>query len=301
MKWKKLGVLIKPDPALYWMASHAGPSFVDIVENRALVYLTGRDTNNVSRIGIVEISLEGEKHRVISISPKPVFDVGEMGSFDESGVSYPWLVKKDNRIYMYYVGWVAGGLTRFQNSTGLAISHDGGKTFQRASRAPILERTDAEPVSTGSCSVLFEKGRWKMYYTSFDKWEAHPESPRPFYNIKLALSEDGIHWIRKGEIIVNYKNAQEHIIGKPVILKDGELYRLWYSCRGSRYRIGYAESRDGIHFVRKDEEVGIDVSPSGWDSEMIEYAFVFDHKGNRYLIYNGNDFGKTGLGLAILV
>lgn len=301
MKWKKLGIFIKPDPAFYWMASHAGPSFVDVVEERVRVYLTGRDTNNVSRIGLVEISLEEEKHRILSISKEPIFDVGEMGTFDESGVSYPWLVKKDGLIYMYYVGWIAGGLTRFQNSTGLAISRNGGQSFQRASRAPILERTDAEPVSTGSCCVLFENGGWKMYYTSFDKWEAHPEKAKPSYNIKLAESGDGIKWTRKGHIIIDYKNAEEHIIGKPVILKDGNLYRLWYSCRGQNYRIGYAESEDGLHFQRKDEEVGIDVSPSGWDSEMIEYAFVFDTKGCRYMIYNGNDFGKTGLGLALLL
>jgi hypothetical protein len=33
---------------------------------------------------------------------------------------------------------------------------------------------------------------------------------------------------------------------------------------------------------------------------MIEYACVFDHSGDRYMIYNGNGFGKTGLGYARL-
>ena len=68
----------------------------------------------------------------------------------------------------------------------------------------------------------------------------------------------------------------------------------------STYRVRYAESSDGIHWVRKDEEVDLDVSDSGWDSEMICYPYIFDHKGNRYMLYNGNDFGKTGFGLAVL-
>ena len=75
---------------------------------------------------------------------------------------------------------------------------------------------------------------------------------------------------------------------------------MWYCSRGESYRIGYAESDDGIHWIRKDQDVGIDVSDSGWDSEMIEYPFVFDHEGDRYMLYNGNGYGKTGIGLAVL-
>ena len=46
--------------------------------------------------------------------------------------------------------------------------------------------------------------------------------------------------------------------------------------------------------------MGMDVSPNGWDSEMICYPYVFDHGRNRYMLYNGNGYGKTGFGLAVL-
>ena len=49
-----------------------------------------------------------------------------------------------------------------------------------------------------------------------------------------------------------------------------------------------------------DELVGLDVSPNGWDSEMICYPYVFDHGRNRYMLYNGNGYGKTGFGLSVL-
>jgi hypothetical protein len=75
---------------------------------------------------------------------------------------------------------------------------------------------------------------------------------------------------------------------------------MWFCARGQAYRIGYAESDDGVAWTRMDEAAGIDVSESGWDSDMIEYPFVFDHKGDRYLLYAGNGFGRTGFGLAIL-
>ena len=75
---------------------------------------------------------------------------------------------------------------------------------------------------------------------------------------------------------------------------------MWYSCRGSAYRIGYAESNDGLEWERKDEEAGIDVSQDGWDSEMIEYPCVFQHGGSWYMLYNGNGYGASGIGLAVL-
>ena len=32
--------------------------------------------------------------------------------------------------------------------------------------------------------------------------------------------------------------------------------------------------------------------------EMVEYPWVFDHDGTRSMPYNGNGYGRTGVGLA---
>jgi hypothetical protein len=32
---------------------------------------------------------------------------------------------------------------------------------------------------------------------------------------------------------------------------------------------------------------------------MICYPFVFDHAGSRFMLYNGNGYGKTGFGIAV--
>jgi hypothetical protein len=75
---------------------------------------------------------------------------------------------------------------------------------------------------------------------------------------------------------------------------------MWFSHRGEHYRIGYAESDDGIRWTRMDSEVGLTVSDSGWDSVGLCYPYVFDHKGTRFMLYNGNEYGKSGFGLAVL-
>jgi hypothetical protein len=57
---------------------------------------------------------------------------------------------------------------------------------------------------------------------------------------------------------------------------------------------------DGQDWDLALERTGIDVSPKGWDSEMICYPFVFNHAGSFYMLYNGNGFGATGFGLAVI-
>ena len=55
-----------------------------------------------------------------------------------------------------------------------------------------------------------------------------------------------------------------------------------------------------MSWERKDEAVGIDRSAEGWDSIMMCYPYVFQHNGRKYLFYNGNGFGESGLGYAIM-
>lgn len=63
--------------------------------------------------------------------------------------------------------------------------------------------------------------------------------------------------------------------------------------------MGYAESDDGMNWVRKDEEIGLDVSDQGWDDQAVCYAAVVDLGGQEYMFYNGNGFGETGFGVAV--
>jgi hypothetical protein len=147
-----------------------------------------------------------------------------------------------------------------------------------------------------------------MWYGSCTRWEISGDKVDPFYNIKYAESKNGIHWKREGFVCIDYKEADE-AIGHPCVFKDDGIYKMFYSYRkGSNfrsdrtrsYRIGYAESKDGVRWTRMDDNAGIDVSGEGWDSEMIAYACVYRYKSRAYMVYNGNGFGKSGFGYAVL-
>ena len=297
-RWKKVGRILSPSPNIWWMATHTGPSFaIQLRDSLYRLYITGRDSRNRSMIGIGEFNLQ-DPVATMQVEPDPVFTPGERGTFDENGVSYPWLVQSGNRYYMYYVGWMPTVLTPFQNQTGIAVSDLNGRNFVRASRASILPKSDFEPFGSGSVCVLKED-RWKMWYTNFEGWGVQ-DKPKHYYRIKYAESENGIDWRRDGRVCIDFQESSEYAICKPCVLHLNELYHMWYVFRGDQYRIGYADSPDGIQWQRKDYLAAITVSSDGWDSKAISYPHVFIHENKLYMLYCGNEYGKEGLGLAVL-
>jgi hypothetical protein len=297
MQWRKQGLILGPQPRLAWMQTHAMVPLADhIGGDRYRIYFSGRDRDNRSHIGYAEIGLD-RPERILTVSELPVLSPGELGCFDDSGVTPSWLVDHDGVKYLYYIGWQPRSRVRLGLMIGLALSHDGGVTFQRYSRAPLLPRTDHEPFAllTAPC-VLLDGGVWRMWYVSADLWQS-PDEPR--YNIKYAESADGINWRREGHVCIDYAAPEETALARPCVLKEDGIYRMWYSYKQGNYRIGYAESADGLTWQRLDADAGISAAASGWDSEMLEYAYVFDHRGTKYMLYNGNAYGRDGFGLAV--
>lgn len=299
MKWKKLGLVFCPSGETEWMQTHASVPFAEfLVDNVFRVYFTTRDAENRSCTAYVDIDIL-KPLSGLKVSKKPVLSNGLLGMFDDSGSMGCWLTKTNDLSYLYYQGWNLGVTVPFRNSIGVAISK-GGSSFERYAPGPILDRSMFEPHFTATPCVILDNDLWRMWYLSCTEWVLDGNTPKHKYHIKYAESNDGINWKRNGVVAIDYADDEEYAISRPSVIYDNGCWKMWYSYRGESYRIGYAESNDGINWDRLDGQVGIDVSKTGWDSEMIEYPFVFDHDGRRYMLYNGNGYGKTGFGLAVL-
>lgn len=298
-RWIKKGLIFSPAPTYAWLQTHAALPVADPAGDFDRVYFSSRDKLGRAQIGFFEVNFDYPE-AILRVSAEPVIGLGPLGAYDDGGVTTSWIVNHDGKKYHFYSGWSRGVSVPFYFYIGLAVSDNCGETYRRLSAAPILERNDVDPYLTASPCVLVEDGRWRMWYVSGTGWETINGRPRHRYHIKYAESIDGIHWRRDGVVCIDYTSPQEYAIARPCVLKADGIYQMWYSCRGESYRIGYAESVDGTKWTRKDNESGITVSDSGWDSEMVEYAYVFEHRGQNYMLYNGNDYGKTGIGLALL-
>lgn len=300
MKWEKIGKIIVPETSLFWNQSHAMLPNADLIEGDTFkIYYSGRDKQNQSHIGAVTINLY-EPHKILDITEVPLLSPGQLGCFDDNGVSPSCIINLSDRKLMYYIGWKPRCTTRMSVVAGLAQSFDAGKTYSRVSRAPILRRTDREPFGIMTAPwVINDGGLFRMWYVSGLEW-VHADLPR--YNIKYAESKDGINWTQDAIVAIDNRSDQETSLARPCVYKDGKIYKMWYSYKfgGAEYVMGYAESPDGLIWTRMDDQVGISKSASGWDSEMIEYGSVFVHREKKYMLFNGNGYGTSGAGLAVL-
>jgi hypothetical protein len=136
-----------------------------------------------------------------------------------------------------------------------------------------------------------------MWYVTATGW-TRGEQPRHHYHIKYAESADGIHWMRSGHVCIDYADASEYAISRPCVVKDAGRYRMWFASRGERYTIGYAESRDGLTWTRRDDGRGLMPGGGEWEAEMVAYPWIVDDNGRRLMFYNGNGYGRTGIGAA---
>jgi hypothetical protein len=308
VKWTKQGLIYAPHGKYAWNRTHAQLPIVDPSgEARWRVYFATRDSEGRSNIGFIEVEA-GKPENILYEHDRPVLDFGPLGAFDESGLMPVALVNHAGRKFLYYAGWSLKKTVPYENSIGLAVSADGGKTFKKYASGPLFGICPEDPYFTGTVNVLIEDGCWRAWYQSCTGWQIIDGQPEPFYHLKYAESPDGISWKRDGIVAIDYADDTEGGICGASVSKDADIYRMWYSYRKARnyrhnrkhsYRVGYAESFDGIKWSRHDAQAGIDVSETGWDSEMVAYPFVFRYGDRQYLFYNGNGFGRSGFGYAV--
>ena len=300
IKWKKKGLIVSPKNfKLKWWKSFAmDPCSFHLKGNIFRIFFCGRDKKNVSNIGYVDYDFS--KFKVVKISKQPVLRPGSLGSFDDNGVTASSALKIKSKIYLYYIGWKPKSTTRYSLMTGLAISKDSGKSFKRFSKAPILKLTDKEPYSILTAPYVLKKGnRWLMWYVSCNEWK---NENFPLYDIKFASSKDGLNWSQDGKVSIKLKKGERAVAIPFVFIQNKKFYMYYcYETKVGDYKIGYATSKNGIKWTRQDHLSGIKKSSKkgDWDYEMIAYPHIINHKNKKYMLYNGNSYGKEGFGLAV--
>ena len=303
MKWEKQGLIFNPEYIANQGLTCALMPIVELLDNEkdiVRVYYSPRDKDNKSQLYFFDCQITNPQN-IIQIGQSPVYTHGCYGAFDDCGVTPGSFSEVNGKKVYYYTGWSLTRTVPMNNSIGIALFNSESEQFERIGSGPIMTRTLQEPFSCASPFVLKEKSKYKMWYASMDEWRERENDYLHIYNLKYAESNDGVNWSRANQVVLDYADDTEYAFGRPFVLREDNKYKMWYAVRGEFYRIGYAESDDGVAWKRLDHLAGIDVSPSGWDSDMIEYPFIFDHKNQRYMFYNGNGYGKTGIGLAKLI
>jgi hypothetical protein len=301
MDWIKLGRVFGGEGQRPWMISHASQPFAERIEgNLYRIYFSTRDASNQCHVGWLEIDIT-HPGSILRLCETPLLAPGEAGRFDDSGAMMSSLVRHGDTRYLYYVGWSLRSSVPYHLAIGLATGPcDTGEPVVTKVPGPVLDRNPTDPLFCTSPSVLIENAHWRMWYVSGIGWPTVGGRVTPAYNLRYAESADGVEWRRTGLICLHLE-PKEVGFSRPCVLREGGSYAMWYSVRAQdgRYRLGFARSDDGLAWARHDEQASLAPSTDGWDSEMIAYPHVFAHGADRYMLYCGNGYGRTGFGLAV--
>ena len=301
--WSKLGLVYKSPLNGSWNDNSAlTPTPIRLNGDVIRVYASFRDKFGVGRIGYVDLS-SSNPTEVLGVSHSPVLDIGQPGSFDDNGMILGDVIWVGGKLYMYYVGFQLVKKVKFLAYTGLAISEDGGETFVRRGATPVMDRSDEGLFIRAIHTVRFEEGKFKAWYATGNGWQAINGKLFPQYEISYTESKDGLAFSDGQVVIENTKSNLEYRIGRPRVYKKGSQYEIYftYGTTDGSYFVGYADSKDGVTWNRDDSILGLSLSSKGWDSRHLCYPALFQtDDGIEYMIYNGNDMGLDGFGIAKL-
>lgn len=301
-KWRKLGLIYSPigTPRHTKLFSHAAnPLAIHIEDDVFRIFYSGRDQYNRSSVGAVDINIIERK--ILHEHFSPFFEYGPKESFYADGVSIGNCYEVNGVRYILFMGWQCHEGRHWRGDIGrLILQKD--LTLELDSEIPFMGSDHVDPISLSYPWVLKHADEeYSMWYGSTLSWDAGNEEM--LHVINYAVSKDGHNWEREG-LAIPYELGKAQAFSRPTVARNsfGD-YEMWFSYRsgnGEKYRIGNALSKDRKNWELLLDKTNIDLSLGGWDSDMIEYPFVFDHKDQRYMLYNGNDYGKTGFGLAIM-
>jgi hypothetical protein len=312
--WRKLGLVFDPSKieGRHWLKEFAQAPATLVFDDFVRVYFSCRPPADaqgryVSRSAWVDLD-RADLFKVRELAPEPILPLGGLGEFDEFGIYPVSVIREGSLVRAYYAGWTRCESVPFNTAIGGAISHDGGRSFEKLGNGPVLSYSPDEPFVLSGPKVRRFGGRYQLFYIAGRKWKPVDGRPEPVYKIRMATSEDGVHWIKGGRDLIESRIEEDEAQASPDVFFAHGKYHMFFCYRYSShfrgrthgYRIGYASSIDLLNWVRDDTRAGIDVSDEGWDSEMISYPHVFELDGRTYMAYLGNQVGRQGFGLAVL-
>ena len=299
--WKKLGRIFQNPGRHPKLATHASnPMALHLHGDLYRIYYNGRDAQNRSSIGAFDFDFSA--FNIMTRFDEPFLMPNEQASYCVDGISIGCSYVVGEKRYLLFMGWQCPPHGHWRGDIGrVEILRDG--SLGPLPSEPFFKPDNLVDLSSLSYPWVHQRAdkSYLMWYGSTHTWDAG--NLEMIHPIHCAHSTDGEIWQRQG-VSVPFVMSEAQAFSRPTIVKIEDAgYHMWYSFRsggGDKYKIGYAHSEDLEKWVRLDDQSGIKASNTGWDSEMLEYPFVFSHNDQIFMLYNGNEHGKSGIGLAEL-
>jgi len=214
---------------------------------------------------------------------KPVLGGGDLGTV------FDIFVLKDGNGYVMYSSW------RPKRSLAVSTSADGiNWSHPEIVLGPNPETEWEDDINRPS--VLFKDGIYHLWYTGQYKGKNSW--------IGYATSKDGKNFVRQsGKPVVSPTEPWEKVaVMCPHVIWDEKekIFKMWYS-GGEQYEpdaIGYATSKDGLHWDKRPQPVFIADPSKEWEQYKVTACQIIKRKNDYLMFYIGFrdiDFAQIGM------
>ncbi|GDX83329.1 hypothetical protein LBMAG42_51400 [Deltaproteobacteria bacterium] len=273
--WSGLGTIV-PSVARTddgWVMWYAGTSAVD--------YVVGAAT---SPDGVIWTEAPGNP----LLNPD-----GIEGSWLRYSTNSPMVIEHDGTWYVYYTGRMeeTGNL-----NIGLATGPD-PIHVEDVPVNPVFSWTPEEESWSGQAVAhpsvtINEDGWWEMWYST------------GYHKIGYAYSADGLSWSRycknpvfEGDMVNTWETNQ--VKANEVVLHNGWYMMTYTGGDTGAFRVGWAMSRDGLHWARSPEPaLTVPDEPGTWESNSVLSAPMVVVGDELWMWYSGTGIYGSAVGLA---
>ena len=263
------------------------------------IYFSSRDAAGRSQIGRATIA--ADLHGELTFEQAPLLAPGELGTFDDSGVT--------SRLHR----------RRRRGAQPLLLGLDARRDAFRSTSTSAARVSDGRRPDLRAC-LAGARPRAKRGRSVPDRLAVDPRRERPVADVvRLGHRMGGARRARRSTGTTSSTRSRTTVssggatdtsastiatktstrIARPWVVRDGDRYRMWFCSRGDRLPPGLrGVGRRGHLGPPRRRGRPRAVQRPGWDSEMVCVPGRLRARGRRYLLYNGNGYGATGIGYA---
>lgn len=296
MNWKKSECFFKANNQKSWMISHSAmPIPLCLGGDLYRIYFSTRGERNNPQVGFIEIEINNPSE-ILNISELPCITNGSESYFDYNGVYSGCIIKREEELWMYYSGRHNGEGQLYHVSAGLAISTDGGLHFKKHSDSPIFQRNIHDPWLVSTPFVIKTEKEWRMWYLSGREVFYENGILAPYYDIRSAISENGLNWMSENKVHLGTKNGFRNVASPSIFSYNGYSWMVFSYIKDKirSYQLGMARSKD-LENWEVLENVFDSIPRDNWDQNRA-YPNAFIHKNKLHILFCGNEFGRDGMG-----
>lgn len=296
--WEKLGMVYSSSSNPPWGETHAlVPTFGGVQGNVARIYVSFLDSAFRGRIGWLDLDFSHGEVHVLARSDQPIVEIAPTG-FASDGVGMGDVKVLDGTTYLFYVGFRRHDDVKFRAFSDIMTLH-GDRTHYPPIRPAFDSSRMGGSTIVGVHSVIRHQGLWFVFFARGHDFILLDGVEKPTYETCLAVGPSFDQLDVLASPIVS-RDAARYRVGRPRVYRTPQGFEMMVTVGtilGSYYPEVYRS--DDLLTWRHSEPFPIPLgAPDEFDSEQLCYPDRFSVNGIEYIVYNGNNMGLLGLGLA---